>query len=326
MTEHVKLFVYSEQNCSALELPKSGEILFNVDDGNIRWLNQVLDDDIECLRKIINDNQLDEFLINLVAKKYKRNKLLELSNINVLFAKSLRTEPEDDDLIIRNEQIVFIVGKSFIWTLQEIIGDEFDHIRDRLIHNRGIVRRRPLDYLLFLMLEAIIENYFDVLDDMVLRHQHLTKEESIKPTPEFSQDVEQYKNQLFYMKRTALALKESLLQVNIIDDHLLNPKYLTELLAQIQNFSEELDQHLNKLDSSINMIFSIQNHKLNEIMKTLTIISVVFMPLSFVAGLYGMNFRYMPELAFDYGYFVVLAVMLIIVIISITMMKRKNWF
>ena len=105
-----------------------------------------------------------------------------------------------------------------------------------------------------------------------------------------------------------------------------NTKYFSELKEQTNNLIANIDFELQELESKINMIFSIQGHRLNEVMKTLTILSVIFIPLTFLAGIYGMNFANMPELNWKYGYFLILGLMLVITIISVWYFKKKKWF
>lgn len=289
------------------------------------WLNIYGFDYPEAIRHIVSYNNLDEFINQLIFNTEHRNKTIELSESNIITVKSIFFDNNDSSKI-HSEQLIFVFGNNYIWTLQEIVGDHFDHIRERLKNDHGMVRKKPVDYLLYLMLEAIIDNYIVAYEKLSSDNKALKDIDSIIPNPEFAGKVEVYKNNLIFIKKTAASLKDALIQLDKVESVVYNKKYNMELVHQLHYITDEIDQNINHLQSSINLIFSIQNHRLNEVMKTLTIFSVIFIPLTFIAGIYGMNFQNMPELESQYGYYIVIAVMAILGISVFTYFKRKGWF
>lgn len=205
-------------------------------------------------------------------------------------------------------------------------GDYFNWIRQRLEGNKGIVRKKKTDYLLFLLLESIIDNYQNTYQENAALNSDKLSAVNIKPTPEFTSLVEKRKQELFNFKKATMSLKDTIVKLEKIEIEGLNVKYYSELKEQTNNLISNIDFELQELESKINLIFSIQGHRLNEVMKTLTILSVIFIPLTFLAGIYGMNFENIPELKSENGYFILLGTMVVISIISIWYFKRKKWF
>lgn len=154
----------------------------------------------------------------------------------------------------------------------------------------------------------------------------LKQSSNIQPTPEFTEIVEKEKNTIITYKKAVNSLRDIITKLEKIEDPKINKKFYTELSTQVHNLISTIDFDLQELDSKINLIFSIQGHRLNEVMKTLTIFSVVFIPLTFLAGIYGMNFKNIPELESQYGYFILLGIMVLITLISVYFFKKKKWF
>jgi magnesium transporter len=220
---------------------------------------------------------------------------------------------------------MFVAASNFVWSVQEKPGDYFQHIRTRISENKGIVRRKKADYLLYLIIDAIIDNYYNAYEKLTLKLTDLKDLSKVKPNLDYAMQIEENKQNLFVLKKAISSLREAISKLEKIDLNGFESHYFSELKEQANFLIDDIDFDLQQLESSINLIFNMQNHKLNEVMKTLTILSAIFIPLTFLAGVYGMNFEIMPELKLHYGYFITLAVMLIIGISSFVYFKRKKW-
>jgi len=286
------------------------------------WLNTYGINFRSIFRKIIANNKLDDFLIKLFMDEEHSNKVILLDDIAFISTRILKTGGKDLD----SEQMFFIISSGFLWSIQEKEGDYFNWIRERIETNKGIVRRKKADYLLFLILESIVDNYEDTYENNAELSAKLLDTENVKPTPEFTSLVEKRKQELFNFKKATLSLRDTIVKLEKIEIKDFNVKYFSELKEQTNNLVSNIDFELQELESKINMIFSIQGHRLNEVMKTLTILSVIFIPLTFLAGIYGMNFENIPELKYQYGYFVLLGVMVLVTLAAIWYFKKKKWF
>ena len=250
------------------------------------------------------------------------NKVILLNDLVFISTRILKTESRTLD----SEQMFFIISSEFLWSIQEKEGDYFNWIRERLENNKGIVRRKKADYLLFLILESIVDNYEDTYQKNAELSATILEAENIKPTPEFTAKVEKRKQELFNFKKATISLKDTILKLEKIKIEGFDVKYFSELKEQTNNLISNIDFELQELESKINLIFSIQGHRLNEVMKTLTILSVIFIPLTFLAGIYGMNFENIPELKYKYGYFILLGIMVVVTLGAVWYFKRKKWF
>lgn len=314
---------YSLEN-SVFKKPKTlEEIILSPPNKDITWLNIYGFQHMDAIIKIVDNNKLDEFLINLIKENNHRNKVIELNDCFFLTLKSPYYSSEE--LETKFEQMVFVVGKDFVWSIQEVKGDHFEHLRERLKNNLGVIRKKGADYLFYLLVEAIIDNYYSIYDEFSKVNIDLDNLSDIKPTPEFALKIENSKKQLNQIKKMTVSIKDAIYKLESVDCIEFNLKYFIELKEQIGLMNDEIDFDLNQLESSLNLMFSMQSHRLNEVMKTLTIFSVIFIPLTFLAGIYGMNFKNMPELESTNGYFILLGVMAFITILSIILIKRKKW-
>ena len=286
------------------------------------WLNTYGLNFRDIFRKIIANNKLDDFLIKLLMDEEHSNKVILLDDLAFISTRILKTEKDTLD----SEQMFFIISSGFLWSIQEKEGDYFNWIRERIENNKGIIRRKKADYLLFLILESIIDNYEDAYLKNADESEDKLSSINIKPTPEFTAIVEKRKQELFKFKKATISLKDTIIKLEKIEIKDFNIKYYSELKEQINNLMSNIDFELQELESKINLIFSIQGHRLNEVMKTLTILSVIFIPLTFLAGIYGMNFENIPELKFKYGYFILLGIMILVTFGAVWYFKRKKWF
>lgn len=289
---------------------------------NIQWLNTYGLDFQKEFKKVIQHNKLDDFLIKLLSEVGHPNKVIELEGVLFVAIRVLKTEKPDID----SEQMLFIVSDEFVWSIQEKSGDYFSWIRERLELNKGIVRKKKADYLLFLILESIIENYQETYQKFADFNDKSFDPVNVKPTPEFTALVENRKRELFNFKKAAFSLRDTVVKLEKVEMENFETKYFSELKEQANNLLTDIDFELQELESNLNLIFSIQGHRLNEVMKILTIFSVIFIPLTFLAGIYGMNFKNMPELDTENGYFVLLSIMAVITIVSVWIVSKKKWF
>ncbi|MCI2228964.1 magnesium and cobalt transport protein CorA [Polaribacter sp. MSW13] len=320
--DNTTIISYSGDNYEKTDFSSISEIDFSKNKTNIKWLNTYGIQYEEAFKTIVHQNKLDDFLIKLLSDDEHPNKVILLDNLLFVTIRVLKTESH----VLDSEQMIFIVSTDFLWSIQEKKGDYFNWIRERLEGNKGIVRKKSADYLLFLLLESIIDNYQDTYQENAELSADKLNSSHIKPTPEFTSLVEKRKQELFNFKKATLSLRDTIIKLEKVEIKGVESKYFSELKEQTNNLISNIDFELQELESKINLIFSIQGHRLNEVMKTLTILSVVFIPLTFLAGIYGMNFENIPELKFKYGYFILLGIMVLITIISIWYFKRKKWF
>lgn len=319
---NTSLIEYSLNNFDRKVFNSVDEIIITNNEDSVQWFNVYGLQHQEYIKKTIQQNNLDEFLVNLITDNDHRNKVIELDDCMFLSFKMLHYVKSS----FHFEQMLFIASPNYIWSIQEKSGDYFEHIRERIKDNKGIIRKKKADYLLYRIIESIIDNYYLAYEKLLEKSHELKDLSQVKPTPDFVIIIENNKQNLFILKKAISSLREAISRIEKLELENFETHYFSELKEQANFMIDDIDFDLQQYESSINLIFNIQSHRLNDVMKTLTIISAIFIPLTFLAGIYGMNFKNMPELETEYGYFIVIGVMLIIALLSIYYFKKTKWF
>jgi magnesium transporter len=250
----------------------------------------------------------------------------------VLFFNIKSLLPATDDKI-NVEQISFLLKKDILVSFQEKRSDFFTHIRERIRTHSGIVRDKKADYLLYLLLDAVMENFYITIENEEDKVEALINLSKTTSRPEILEQVEKHRDNFNFLKRSIIPLRDSLYSIKSMkDDNVFNAiehenySFFSRLHQKCLELLEQIDYDLTTLESASNFYFSSQSHKMNEVMKTLTVVSVFFMPLTFIVGVYGMNFDNMPELHWKYGYFIILGIMFVLLLGMIYYFKKRKWY
>ena len=226
------------------------------------------------------------------------------------------------------EQVSIILGKNYVISFQEKTGDCLDLLRKRIYESKGIVRKMSADYLCYAIADTIFDHYFDYLEYLSENIETLEVRVSNNPGEDELRKIHELKHTLISLKRELWPTRESLNQLVKEDSPLISEKvrfYFRDCYDHIMQ-TLEITESLKELTTELlNIYLSVQGNKLNEIMKVLTIISTIFIPLSFLVGLYGMNFVYIPELNFKFSYFILIGVMVIITLSMFLWFRKKGW-
>ncbi len=331
-TQHVdeisiQLFNYNKTDCieNAAYAPIQLKDLHQ--NGFNNWLNIYGIHDPKKIKEICEELQIHNLTIQDILDVNQRPKFQEYENYWFFTLKSMIPTETDS---IEQEQLSFILGKDYLVSFQERKADYFNHIRERMRKSIGLVRERGSDFLLFLLLESILDNYCKTIEELEDQIEELIVMDIHEdPSPEIINSIERFKRQVLLIKRSVTPIREFVTRLerekfNFVDA--LNVKYFFELKDLSLSLSDSCEQIEAQLESSTNLFFSIQGHRMNQVMKTLTIVATIFIPLTFIAGIYGMNFSHMPELSWRYGYMGVWLVMLMMLLLMVLYFKRKRWF
>lgn len=303
----------------------------NIDLTKNNWLNLHGLNDIELIEAIGDFFDIDGFLLSDILNTTRRTKLEESSNSVFFNIKSIL--PTEDSDNISMEQISFFIKEGILISFQEKRSDFFTHIRERIRTNTGVIRTKKADFLLYLLLDAIIENFYITIENEEDRVEELLVVSKVSADPAILIRIEKHRDNFNFLKRSIVPLRDSLMGIKILKE---DPScnviqmdsfvYFSRLHQKTLELLEQIESDMGMLESASNFFFSSQGHKMNEIMKTLTIVSAIFIPLTFIAGIYGMNFEFMPELKLRNGYFIVIGIMLLLVLGMIAYFKRNKWF
>ena len=327
----IQLFVYDTNDLAEFHEFEVSEIHKHVDFNKTNWLNVHGLNDNVVVKSIGDYLGIDNFMLSDILNTSKRTKLEEYHDTLFFNIKSLL--PEEDSTNINVEQISFLLKNGVLVSFQEKRSDFFTHIRERIRTHSGIVRDKKADYLLFLLLDAIMENFYITIESEEDRVEELINLSKTSTNPQILEQIEKHRDNYNFLKRSIIPLRDSLYSIKSIkDDNVFNAieqdnySFFERLHQKSLELLEQIEYDLITLDSASNFYFSTQNHKMNEVMKTLTVVSVFFMPLTFIVGVYGMNFENMPELHWKYGYFIILGCMFLLLLGMIYYFKRKNWY
>lgn len=289
------------------------------------WLNFhtiLCKDEISKLCKNLN---IDTLTVEDIYRTHKRPKLEEYPSY--LFFSLRSALPKTGSNELATENVSFILGDNYLISLQEKSSDHFTNVRERIEKKKGKIRDKGPEYLLFRMLEAIIDNYFEVLEDITAAIIRI--EQKIKtPKSDILEEIEANKRKLIELKKIAVPIKEITSQLEKMDSPFIdaeNHRYFSDLKDNCLMIIEEIEGSKQILDGLSNLFYAVQGQKMNEIMKLLTLVSTVFIPLTFVAGIYGMNFENIPELKWTYGYFITWGIIVCITVALLYYFHKKGW-
>lgn len=262
---------------------------------------------------------------NIVSPKL-RPKLEEFDDY--LYVVVHAVDQDDRNGEIQIDQISMVVGKNFLLTFQQVPGDAYDAIRQRLRTGAGRIRRQGTDYLAYAILDATVDRYFAVLeevgDQVGVLEQAMPKAMTARAVPA----IHQIKRELIFVHRAVWPLREVIGEFERLENPLVRKTtkaYLRDVYEHTIQVIETLETYRDLLSGLMDVYLSSMSNRLNEIIKVLTIITTIFIPLSFIAGVYGMNFRYMPGLQEPWGYPAALAIMAAVAGGMLIYFKRKKW-
>lgn len=296
------------------------------EENNVTWVNI---DGLSNTKEIIKVGQyyeLHPLIIEDIVNTNQRPKIDEYQDYFFIVAKMLYFKENGQ---LENEHISIVLGKNYVITFQEAGGDVFDGVRERLAKGKGRIRSRGADYLVFALLDAIVDHYFIVIEEMGDRIEYLEEQLfNSQPSDDITQEIQALKKTMLRIRRAVYPLREVVSRLEKVDGGLIEEttvNYIRDLYDHILQVSENIEIYREMSWGLMDMYMTTISHRMNEVMKVLTIMASIFIPLTFIAGVYGMNFEYMPELSEPYAYPILLLIMAILVVGMILYFKRKRW-
>lgn len=235
----------------------------------------------------------------------------------------------DSKFNLKAEHISFILGDNYLLTFQESSGDVFDPVRDRLIHSKGRVRQHGADYLMYALLDLIVDNYFNIIEVLGEKIEKLEDQLFHSNTDDHTTGkILELKKEILSVRKAILPMREVVNKLDKSGSKLIHDKtniYLQDLYDHIIQISDSVDMHRELIWGLMDMHMTSISNRMNEVMKVLTIIATIFIPLTFIAGIYGMNFENIPELKYEYGYFILWGIMILIFGLMVYFFKKRKW-
>ena len=291
----------------------------------VSWLNINGVNDIALIREVGKRFDIRSAILSDILNTHSRPRIYQEEDLLFVSIKMLKY----DDLIdeVTSENLVLVIKEDLLITFQERKGDVFEPIRTRIRDPKKKIRAQKTDYLATALLDVIIDNYNFIIGRIGNKIDLIDEQLVMSVKNKHEEQIYSLKSELIYMKRALKPCKDmfvTLLRKDSEMDQSLTDN-IEDLIVNINHASDALDSYRELLSEQLNFVHTKTNNKLNEIMRILTVFSVIFIPLTFIAGVYGTNFDIIPELHFKYGYFMMLGFMLVIAVLMIILFKRKKW-
>jgi magnesium transporter len=326
--ESVRLSVidYDQEHLRELEPTTVEECFPFKETPTVTWLNVTGLHDIEVIEKLGKHFGLHPLVLEDVLSTEGRPKHEDFGTYVFLVLKTLHYNDEAHEL--RVEQISLVLGPNFVISFQEIEADPFGPLRERIRKAKGRIRRMGADYLAYTLMDAIVDNYFAILEKIGDHTEALGVRAVEDPDPAVLHAVQTLKGELSYLRRFVWPLREVISGLQRGESELIGKEteiYLRDVYDHTIQVMETIESFRDVAAGMFDTYLSSVSNRMNEVMKVLTIIATIFIPVTFVAGIYGMNFQFMPELGWRWGYLGALLVMLATAIAMLVYFRKKKW-
>ncbi|WP_338733495.1 magnesium/cobalt transporter CorA [Mangrovimonas cancribranchiae] len=322
----IESFDYNSEQAIEAELKNVEEAFKYKASNTITWINLNGLNHIDEIEKIGTHYNLHPLILEDIVNTSQRPKIDEYDDYIFISLKMLYYNTNEDVVI---EQVSFIMGENYVLTFQESEGDVFDTVRERIRNGKGRIRTSSSDYLLYALIDAIVDHYYIVSETLGNKIEDI--EDVLfegAAADNISQQVLNLKKELLKVRRAIFPLREIINRIEKSETKFIQKKtiqFYRDIYDHIIQLSDTIDIYREMIWSLMDLYMTNISNRMNEVMKVLTIIATIFIPLTFIAGIYGMNFDNMPELHYNNAYYIVWGIMIIIFLGMIYYFRRKKW-
>ena len=296
------------------------------DTPTVTWINIDGLHNTEIIEKLGKKFELHPLILEDILNTGQRPKFEDFDNYVFIVLKMLSYD--EPNQATQSEQVSLVLGANFVISFQESIGDVFEQIRDRIRNVKGRIRKMASDYLTYAILDAVVDNYFIILEKLGDKIEYMEEELVSEPTEKTLKQIHAIKREMVFLRRSVWPLREMTSSLERSESKLIKEStgiYLRDVYDHTIQVIDTVETFRDMVSGMLDIYLSSLSNKMNSVMKVLTIIATIFIPLTFVAGVYGMNFKYMPELEWKWGYFIVLIIMAVVAAVMLIYFKRKKW-
>lgn len=321
------MFSYNDNDIIETEVESIAEFKSKIIPESTTWLNIDGLHDTDILTDLSEQMNIDKYILADVLNTHNRPRFHEYDSYFFISTKLLKLDESSGIIVSENLSLIF--SDTLIISFQEIIGDVFDPVRNRIRRGRKRIRNSGADYLTYALLDIVIDNYIHIISSLGEKIEDLDDELVKNLLPENLERINKYKVEINYMRKTVKPCREVILSFNKTESDMVDDEmhaFLQELRNNIEQANESVDNYREILSDQLNIFHTTVTYKQNDILKFLTIFSVIFIPITFIAGIYGTNFDFIPELSYRYSYFIMWGVILVVVITMLIYFKKRKWF
>jgi len=326
-TVHLRLIDFDAESLTEDEIKVVKDVSQYQHKDTVTWINVDGLHNTSIMKEISKAFNLDVLVMAEVLHTDARPRVIEYDNCALITVKMLRVDEETNDTVVEN--LSLILTKSVLISLQEQSGDVFDPVRERIRKQKKRIRNGGIDYLTFALLDIVVDNYLYVISILGEKIESLEETLLLNPDQNVINEINDCKRELNYLRKNIKPAKEMIFSLVKTESEFIREGtniHFKELEDNISQANDVTDHYREILSDQLNIYHTTISSKLNDIMKFLTVFSVIFIPLTFIAGIYGTNFEYIPELSYHYSYFIMWIVMILVAIGMLLFFKRKKWF
>lgn len=325
-TIKITLMNYDQARLEEKELERIEESFAYKDEPPVSWINIDGLHEVDLIQKMGTHFNVHPLTLEDIVNTGQRPKVEDFEDYIYLVFKMLKFEETTGH--ITSEQVSLIVGPHYVLSFQEAEGDVFSSVRQRIRQARGRIRSAGPDYLAYALIDAAVDHYFLILEKIGERIEHLEEQLHVQATPEILQAIYDLKRELIYFRKQVWPVREVLNAWQKTESALVqeaNKIFLRDVYDHTIQVIDTIESFRDIISGVMDLYMSTVSNKMNEVMKVLTIIATIFIPLTFVAGIYGMNFKFMPELEWRWSYPLLWAFLFLIFSGMVVYFKRKKW-
>lgn len=323
----LKIIHYDKEHLDEVDIEKVEEARSLKGARTVSWLNIYGIHDTQLIQAIGEIYDLHPLVLEDILNTGQRPKQEEFENCQFLAMKMLQYDEEEQR--VNAEQLSLVLGKDFLITFQERPGDVFEPVRERIRKHKGRIRSSGNDYLAYALMDTVVDNYIYLVERIGEQIEDLEDQILENPKPETLQQINVFKREISFLGKVIRPVREMIFRLTRLESgffHKETVPFVSDLLDLVTHTIETIDTYREILSDYLNIYHTSLSNRMNEVMKVLTIFAAIFIPLTFIAGVYGTNFDYIPELGFRYGYFIMWGVMLGVAILMIRYFRKKKWF
>ena len=322
----IHFMLYDKSDLTEKQIADPGEIPRNIPKDAVLWINIYGLQDIELIQKVGEHFSIPHLELEDIVNTDQRPKMIENPDNLTFFLKITGFNNETRQAV--SEHISVILGANYVVTFQEKVGKHFDAIRTRIRNHKGRIRKRGADYLAYAIIDTLVDGYMQTIESLGASMEEMEEEVLQETHKETLQKIYRLKMNVGYIRNAIWPLREMMLFINKETPELINEKtrvFLKDLHDLTTQSLEAVDFYYSMANDYLNIYHSNVSNRTNEVMKVLTIFASIFIPLTFIAGVYGTNFDYLPELHYKYSYFIMLGVMVMVAGVMLYYFRRKRW-
>ncbi len=322
----IRVMDYNEAHIEEHDAKSAEECFAFRDKPTVTWINIDGIHQVDLIEKLGQHFKLHPLILEDILNTGQRPKLDDYGDYLFLVLKMLTYD--EPRAAVHTEQLSIILGTNYVISLQETEGDIFDPIRERIRSGKGRIRKMGADYLAYALVDSIVDHYFVILEKVGEQLEVLEEELVTNPRSETLTAVHRLKREMILLRKSVWPLRELISSLERGESELIRKTthvFLRDVYDHTIQVIDTIESYRDMLSGMLDLYLSTISNKMNAVMKVLTIIATIFIPLTFIAGIYGMNFEFMPELHWRWGYPVLLAVMLGIGIAMLYYFRKKKW-